>query len=126
MYSQLTNVSLTVMCILNNIRSKFCLGYRKVLKLTKISYIGTLFIVQFIQVKLTKISYIGTLFIVRFIQVKLTKISYIGTLFIVQFIQVKLTKISYIGTLFIVRFIQDFVLFKIQIRQFNDWPWTGH
>ena len=68
-------------------------------KLTKISYIGTLSKVQFIQVKLTKIFYIGTLSKVQFIQVKLTKISYIGTLSKVQFIQVKLTKISYIGTL---------------------------
>ena len=64
---------------------------------------------QFIQVKLTKISYIGTLFKVWFIKD--------SVLFRVRFRQVKLTKISYIGTLFKVQFIQDFGLSMVWFIQ---------
>ena len=65
----------------------------------------------FIQAKLTKISYIGTLFIVLSIQD-----SYIGTLFIVLSIQD-----SYIGTLFIVLSIQDSILYCVHFRQVSQY-----
>ena len=81
------------------------------LSLSKPNCLGTN-CVRFIQVKLTKISYIGTLFNVRFIQD--------FDVFRVQFIQdFDVFRVQFIQDfgVFRVQFRQDFGIFRVQFRQ---------